>query len=301
MNISIIICTYNRYRSLQRTLDSIRKMIVPDKIEWELIVVDNNSPDNTKKTVKSFQKSSPFLVRYVFEKKQGLSFARNRGIQEAKGELLAFTDDDVRVDRSWLKNIAPVFEKYDIACIGGKILPVWEKPKPDWLTTDLYGNLALLDYGESIIYLDKPKIWGANIVIKKSIFKKYGKFNTMLGRIPCKLFGFEETEFLETLIKNNEKVLYTPDILVYHYIPKSRIAKKYFRKWWFDNGELKAHLMGKYNFRKFLNTPYYIYIDTIKSLLEYLKAALFRHSDPFQKELVLFNYLGLISGRIKME
>lgn len=301
MNISIIVCTYNRSKSLNRTLNSIREMDIPVELEWELIVIDNNSNDNTREVVKEYQKKSQFQIRYLKEQQQGLSFARNRGIQEGKGKILAFTDDDVLVDRNWLKNIQKTFEKYNAACMGGKILPVWEKPKPDWLTTDLYGNLALLDYGESIIYLDKPKIWGANIVIKKSMFKKYGGFNTILGRTPCKLFGFEETEFLETLIKNNEKVLYTPDILVHHYIPKSRIAKKYFRKWWFDNGELKAHLMGKYNFRKFLNTPYYIYIDTIKSFLEYLKAALFRRSDPFQKELVLFNYLGLISGRIKIK
>ena len=99
MDISIIICTYNRSESLKRTLQSLKEMSVSDDIEWELLIVDNNSTDNTREAVNDFTKTSGLNCRYVFESKQGLSNARNRGVKEACGEIIAFTDDDVIVDK----------------------------------------------------------------------------------------------------------------------------------------------------------------------------------------------------------
>ena len=110
--------------------------------------------------VKEFMVDLRLPVRYIFEEKQGQSHARNRGIREAYGEIIAFTDDDVIVEKEWVLNIKKAFEKNNVACVGGKILPIWEIPKPNWLTQDLYSYLGLLDYGDRSFYLDSPKIWG---------------------------------------------------------------------------------------------------------------------------------------------
>ena len=162
-------------------------MSVPVNLSWEVIVVDNNSSDNTRKVVEDFVRSSELNIRYVFEGKQGHSHARNTGVKEAKGEIIAFTDDDVIVEKSWIHNIDRIFKEDYVGCIGGKILPIWEKPCPKWLTKDLYGYLALLDYGENPFYIDSPEIWGANFAVKSSLFQKYGYFDTTLGRLPTKL------------------------------------------------------------------------------------------------------------------
>jgi glycosyltransferase involved in cell wall biosynthesis len=106
MNASVIICTYNRSGSLERTLASLARMELRDSADWELLVVDNNSKDDTRVVVDGFTRASGVNCRYIFEKEQGLSHARNRGIREAKGEIIAFTDDDVLLDRHWLKNIS---------------------------------------------------------------------------------------------------------------------------------------------------------------------------------------------------
>lgn len=297
--ISVIICTYNHSESLKNNLDSIKKMSIPNDLSWELIVVDNNSKDSTKEVVEEFTRVSGLNVRYVFEEKQGLSHARNRGTEEAKGEIIAFTDDDVLVEKEWVLNIKKAFEVNDVACVGGKILPIWEIPKPRWLTQDLYGYLAILNYGDKLFYLDSPKIWGANFAVKSFVFKKYGYFDTTLGHKGGKLYGGEEVEFIERIIKNGEKVLYYPDILVHHCIPSYRMRKPYFRKWFYDKGELEAIQMGNYPHRNFMGVPLYILRRLIKTLPKYIFVRITLNQNGFHEELILFNIIGFIIGRIK--
>ena len=229
MDISVIICTYNRSESLRKTLESIKEMSVQADLSWEVIVVDNNSKDNTRQVVEDFGRSSGLNVRYVFESNQGLSYARNAGIKEAKGEIIAFTDDDVIVGKNWISTINKIFNENNVGCIGGKILPIWEKSCPKWLTKDLYYCLALLDYAETTFYMDSPYIFGANFAVKFSLFQKYGYFNTILGRRANKLYGEEDIEFFQKLIERGERILYSPDVLVYHCIPEHRMRKSYFR------------------------------------------------------------------------
>jgi glycosyltransferase involved in cell wall biosynthesis len=101
--------------------------MVPDDSSWEVILVDNNSDDDTRLVFEEFEKHYESKIRYIFEEKRGISHARNRGIKAARGEIIAFTDDDVIVDNYWIQNIEKAFKEHnDVACVGGKILPVWE-------------------------------------------------------------------------------------------------------------------------------------------------------------------------------
>ena len=299
MNISIIICTYNRSKSLERTLDSIREMAMPIGLEWELIVVDNNSKDDTNKVVEEYQRKCEFSVRYIKEEQQGLSFARNRGVKETKGKIIAFTDDDVLVDKNWLRSISKAFEEYDVACVGGKILPIWEKCKPKWLTEEYYGCLALLDYGERPLYFDKPNIWGANSAVKAEVFQEYGLFDTSLGRIPGKLYAGEETSLFKKILNGGDKIFYSPQSIVHHIIPKERMAKNYIRKWKFDNGELKGILFGDYLHRNILGIPYYVIRNLFTHLFSYILKMINLSEDRFEYQLRLSHTLGFLFGRLQ--
>lgn len=296
--VSVVICTYNRSERLKKTLRSLKDMAVPESLNWEVIVVDNNSSDCTQGIVEEYEKTSQFPVRYFKEERQGLSFARNRGIEESEGEIIAFTDDDVIVDRNWLNRVRETFEEYDVACIGGKILPIWEKPKPDWLSEELYGFLALLDYGDEVIYMNTPSIWGANCAVKASVFEKYGGFNTELGRVRHKLYASEEVKFFEKLLENGERILYEPKAVVHHCIPKERLKKNYFRKWKFDEGELIGLLLGEYADRSVMGVPYYAIRILIVDVFSYFVMPTTR-KDRFWSQLSIFKNLGFILGRLR--
>jgi glycosyltransferase involved in cell wall biosynthesis len=301
MKFSIVVCTFNRSASLRRMLKSLQDLVIPDHITCEVIVVDNHSDDDTRLVVEETAKHFTSEIRYVFEDKKGLSHARNRGIKEAGGEIIAFTDDDVIADKHWIQNIDRAFKEYaDAACAGGKILPVWEIPRPKWLKPDLYGYLALLDKGDSSAYMDALDIWGANFAVKSEMFKKYGLFDTNLGRTPAKLYSGEEAEFLLRLQNAGEKILYYPLSIIHHHIPACRMSKKYMRRWEFDNGEMEGILMKD---TKHSDTMIYHHhptkITSLKHVMVSLLKIVFFADDRLNHELKICHISGFLSGRMK--
>jgi glucosyl-dolichyl phosphate glucuronosyltransferase len=243
MEISIIICTYNRAKSLKKTLHSIRMMSLPEDLSWEIIIVDNNSKDNTKAMVEDFEINSGLNIRYVFEEKQGLSHARNRGIYEAKGNIVAFLDDDVIVTHNWLIALIRAFSANNPSVVGGRVLLHDDFTKPLWLGAEVSSPLGAFDIGENIVVADSGYRGligiGANMAFKKEVFIKYGLFRTDLGRKGNKLSMGEETEFFWRLRDNNEICIYYPFAVVYHCIDSKKLRKNYFRKWYFRIGVWK--------------------------------------------------------------
>ncbi len=298
MDLSVIICTCNRSASLKRTLDSLMASSIPHNLKWELVIVDNNSKDNTEEVVKSFQDHSSFPILSFKEERQGLSFARNRGIRESKGMLIAFTDDDVVVDHEWIGAVVKTFREYDVQCIGGKILPVWEKPVPAWLSEELYGYLALLDYGNVPLFLNTPEIWGANFAVRAAAFETYGLFTTDRGRFPDKLYSGEESHFMCRLLEGGESILYTPDVIVQHCISEERMRKMYFRRWRFHYGEIHGLLLD-YPYENLLGYPDYTVRKFRSDMSEFLKKLLTLNKKYFVHQLQVIETLGFIVGRLK--
>ena len=301
LKFSVVVCTYNQSERLMRMLKSLRETVIPDNVSCEFILVDNNLDDDKKRFVfEEVERHCDSKIRYVFEEKRGISHARNRGIKEAKGEIIAFTDDDAIVDKYWIQNIEKAFKEHgDVACIGGKLLPIWEISKPKWLKPDLFDYLALLDHGDSIAYMDSPRIWGANFAVKSEMFKKYGLFDSNLGRIPSKLYGYEETDFVLRLMNADEKILYYPLSIIYHCVPAHKMSKGYFRKWRFDQGEQRGI---------FLKDPKYYNLLKINSLtsikmLRDISASVVKigcfTKDRFNHELRICFILGFLLGRMK--
>ena len=300
IKLSVVVCTFNRSEYLRRMLNSLREALIPDGLACEFIVVDNNSDDDTRLVFEEIEQRCKSPIKYVFEHKSGLSYARNRGIREAKGQIIAFTDDDVIVDNHWIQNIDKAFKEHDdVACVGGKILPIWEAPKPSWLKTRWYDHLALLDYGDSAAYMMNPNIWGANLAVKSEIFRKYGLFDSNLGRKPGKLYSYEETDFLHRVRNAGEKLLYYPLSIIYHHVPGNRMSKNYFRKWRFDQGELEGLLMGDAKYINIMNIHSITTLQLAKNfIVSLLKIGCFT-KDRLDHELRLCQILGFLSGRLK--
>jgi glycosyltransferase involved in cell wall biosynthesis len=239
MKVTVILCTYNRCESLAKALDSVAASIVPEAFEWEVLVVDNNSSDQTRQVVDAVFRRHPGRFRYLFEPRQGKSQALNTGVREASGDVLAFMDDDVTVEPAWLRNLTAVLEGGDWTGAGGRILLEKSFSPPSWLslngTYGMGGILALFDLGDVAGELDQPP-FGTNMAFRRSVFEKYGGFRIDLGPRPGSEIRSEDTEFGRRVMSAGERIWYAPSAVVHHAVPQGRLKKKYFLKWWFDHG-----------------------------------------------------------------
>lgn len=242
MKITVILCTYNRCDSLAKALASVAASEVPESIEWEVLVVDNNSKDQTRAVVEDFCRRYPRRFRYWFEMKQGKSFALNTAIREAQGSILAFMDDDVLVAPTWLRNITVPLETGEWAGTGGRILSQEMPATPDWLALEgeysLAGMLALFDLGDKGTKLETPP-FGTNMAFPKAIFEKYGDFRTDMGPCPGSELRNEDTEFGRRLFAGGEQLWYEPSAVVYHAVPENRLKQDYFLRFWYDHGRAR--------------------------------------------------------------
>lgn len=228
--ISIIVCTYNRDKYIYDALKHIAANDFPSS-DYEIVLINNNSTDSTDYESKRFATNYPNLnFRYFIETKQGLSHARNRGINESKGDILVFLDDDSFVNSDYLKNLKLQMEKHpDAMAFGGKISPLFEEGKaPEWLNRWTYPLVSAIDLGDSTVLFDgKSYPIGANMGFRRDCIDKCGDFNTELGRTKKNLMGGEEKDIFSRVRNLGMKIYYFPDIHVNHVIPPSRTTKDY--------------------------------------------------------------------------
>ncbi len=245
MNITVIVCTYNRCSELVSALNSIAASRLPESVEWEVLVVDNNSHDQTREVVEDFCRRYTGRFRYLFEPRQGKSYALNAGIRESQSEILAFTDDDAMAEPGWLWNLTSALHDGEWAGAGGRIIPVWPKPIPSWLSTDdpdTMGPFVAFDPGTGAGPLTRPP-YGANMAFRKKVFEKYGGFRVDLGR-SGNFPGREDIEFANRLLAGGERLWYEPCAVVRHPAPEYRMKKRYVLNWWFRYGYLEVAESG---------------------------------------------------------
>jgi len=275
MDISIILCTYNRSHSLKTVLESIQRLNGSPQLSWETLVVDNNSTDATKEVVGSFVDDARGNFRYIFEGRQGKSYALNSGIEAARGEILAFTDDDVIIDPDWLLNIKKTFVRYDCAGIGGKIIPVLPGKKPSWIRTDtptpFMNVLGGFDWGEECFQL-KRSIFGANMAFSKKVLMKHGLFRIDLGPTKENTMGKgEDSELSQRLLDRGEKLMYVSDAVIYHRVQKEKMTKKSFQTWYFNHGRFRTQTEGRLprNTIYYFGVPRYLFRHLFRKVLDW--------------------------------
>jgi glucosyl-dolichyl phosphate glucuronosyltransferase len=293
MDISVVLGTYNRAASLQTTLETFSKLVVDPRLCWELLVVDNNSTDRTPEVVRSFAKTVNLSVCYIFERQQGRSAALNAGIAEAKGKIVAFTDDDVLIDSEWLSRLTQTFDTFDCAAVAGRVIPQWSHAKPDWL--EMKGQFAVVnfDLGDDFKEIRTPPL-GANSAFRKEMFTKYGLFRLDLGVNGSKhTITCDDTEFGERLIRGGERIVYCPSAVIYHPVDPSRTTKAYFLSWHYYNGVSLTRTAGLRQEGIFwFGAPRWLCREFLENLLEWLLT--FGAKRRFQQKLKAYRSFGIL-------
>lgn len=212
---------------------------MPSSIEWEILVVDNNSKDETRKVVEQFSFLDSKRYRYIFEPRQGKSFALNRGVHEASGDVLAFIDDDITVEPNWLFELTNRLTDSRWAGTGGRVYLPNNFSIPSWIAPEgnhsLLSILANFDLGPDVQVLSTPPI-GNNMAFRKEVFVKHGLFRTDLGPQPGSEIRHEDTEFGSRVMSGGETILYVPTAVVRHAVEERRLEKRYFLAYHFDYG-----------------------------------------------------------------
>jgi glucosyl-dolichyl phosphate glucuronosyltransferase len=248
MKVTVILCTYNRCQSLAKALKSVVLSTLPKSVPWEILVVDNNSRDQTRDVVEDFCRRYPGYFRYLFEPRQGKSYALNAGIREARGDVLAFMDDDVTVEPTWLENLTEPLLHGEWVGSGGRILPERRFSPPRWLPMEgsysMRGMLALFDLGDEARELDRAP-FGTSMAFRKTMFEKHGCFRTDMGPCPGSEIRNEDTEFGRRLMAAGEHLRYEPSAIVYHEVPENRLTRQYFLAFWFDHGRAQVREVGQ--------------------------------------------------------
>jgi glucosyl-dolichyl phosphate glucuronosyltransferase len=245
MKISVIICTYNRCQQLAAGLDSLAASMLPACINWEVLVVDNNSTDKTRELVEACCGKHPGRFRYILETEQGKSHALNAGVRTAHGDILAFTDDDVIVEPTWLFNLTAPLQNCAWSGTAGRTLPQRGISLPKWVSLSGSGlaPLGIFDRG-SVAGEIAETPFGNNMAFRREMFDKHGLFRLDLGPRPGSAIRSEDTEFGQRLLSAGERVWYEPSAIVYHDVPECRLRKAYFRRWWIAKGQADIRESG---------------------------------------------------------
>ena len=229
--LTAIICTYNRAKYIGPLLESIAANDL-SKAEYEILLVDNNCTDNTREICDTFASNHPDVnFCYVVETEQGLSAARNKGIKEAKGDIIVYIDDDALVDTWYLRIIVEYMSVHpEIDAVGGPIVPLYETEEPQWMTC--YTKELLCGY---LYFGDKERTFpgdrypgGGNAAYRANVFEKVGLFNTDLGRKGDSLMGAEEKDIFDKMSSQRMRFMYLPKMILHHIIPQKKLEKDYF-------------------------------------------------------------------------
>lgn len=222
--ISVVVCTYNREDLITGCLDSLADQTA-DSSSFEVLVIDNNSTDNTNHLVRNYSRLSN--LRLISEPMQGLSHARNRGLQEAEGDYVAYLDDDARAESHYIQNILKLLGQFSdtVDCYGGPILPFYTTEKPAWFkdeyeTMHLHKTTGFQKFGKTFS--------GSNMIWRKSLLVELGGFNPEFGMSGEKMILGEETHLFNKLWSTQKpRLYYSSDLLVYHWVPPEKMTVRY--------------------------------------------------------------------------
>ena len=316
MKYSVVIATYNRAEDLRETLQSLAALR-PDG-PWEVIVVDNNSADDTRAVVSESAATFPVELRYLLEQTQGRSPALNSGIAAARGEIIVTTDDDVRVPPDWLNAAARGLTAMECDYVGGRVLPIWGGPRPAWLPNHggkQWAVIALLDYGERPIEFGARVPLGVNMAFRREAFERAGGFDPDTGRKAGTLLGQEVREWCIRARRAGLRGWYVPDMQLQHIIPAARLTKRYFRRWFYWRGISRARLYERagldmeaperttLDFTKVphvLGVPRYLYRKALTAAIDWVRALLRRDAAAaFDHEVWLCFFAGILRQRLR--
>lgn len=228
MKVSIAIPTYNRSGEVEKTLAGLARLDRAGCPDHEVLVIDNNSTDATPDVVNRLACLFGGRLRYVREERQGLNHARNRAVDEAAYEIVAYLDDDVDVDPRWLRHLSEAYASDDVAGVGGRAYLVFPGPKPRWLGESLEGYLTKVELGPCRRPAGVHELYGVNLSFRKDWLRRAGGFRPDLDRVGTILISGGDDEMIARVLALGGKMLYEPGAVVGHRVPPSRLTRKWF-------------------------------------------------------------------------
>jgi glucosyl-dolichyl phosphate glucuronosyltransferase len=303
VNLDVVVPTYNRSQLLRRTLSSLLTAPIPEGLSVTILVVDNNSSDDTEQVVKDHLCPSDRSLVYLRETKKGSSNARNAGIGAGAGELIGFVDDDEEIDPAWYGVVAREFADPSVNFIGGPYLGNWSAPPPAWLPPGYHAAIGVVP--------PKPRgsfdakfsgiLMGGNAVVRRAVFDRIGMYSTLLGRSGKGLLSEEDAEFYRRLTAASIYGVYVPDLVIHHYIPSERLTRRYHRRWSFwraaSQGVLDREIKEQTAY--LFGIPRYKIGRALRGIAAYPSQRLSQatQGQAFANELATWDLLGFIYGK----
>lgn len=252
MYVEVAICTWNRSRLLDATLSHLADAVIPDDVELSVLVVNNNSTDDTEAVISRHTRHLP--IRRLFESRAGVAHARNCAVAATEGELLLWTDDDVLVDPNWLSSYVRAARRNpQLSFFGGPIKTLFQCPPPDWVLASLpvLHAIVVSRSGEEELLIgqanphDAP--WGANFAVRTGVQRAY-MYSPKLGRVRDGRLAGEESDVLARMISEGHRGLWIPEASVSHVVTPERLTRASVRRDFVGSGRtairmnLKPHV-----------------------------------------------------------
>jgi glucosyl-dolichyl phosphate glucuronosyltransferase len=306
MDISVVMSTYNRCGLLDQDISALLGQKI-NGLEYEVIVVDNNSTDPTAEKIAAYARQDR-RIRYIFEGRQGVAYGRNAGIRAAQADWIAFCDDDVYVAENWVQSMYDALARYpDAEFVGGKVVPVWKQPPPKWLKTNM-APLALQDYGDQPMRVSMQNarcLVSACLGVRRRAFDRAGLFPLETQRVKDSVGSSEDYEWELEVWKYGGHGMYVPDLVCYCEVPASRLVKPYHRRWHLGHGKFNA-LARRRDFEggrwRLLDVPAFMYRQIVAAAIGTVVQRMKNHpAAAFEQENFLLFYFGFIKERWKSQ
>lgn len=279
MKLDILIPTHNRAGLLQQCLDSVLNAGIPSDLEITVLVVDNRSTDNTKEVVQSYLANNHPIIKYLFVGRPGKSAAVNDALKQSTAELVGFIDDDEQLDPTWFEVVYREFSSdTELGFIGGPYLGNFEQQPPDWLPDTYNGAVAVIVRPETNNVFPKRQqyakgitgmLMGGNAVIRKAALNQVLPYPESLGKIGNKIRSGMDEVIYHRLLAVGIRGIVVPDLIIYHWVPISRMTKRYYRKWVIGHGIAHGAQLRHRSFSEasLLGVPRYRFKIAARSLM----------------------------------
>ena len=301
---TLVICTFNRAEHLRDVLKTALNQDTGGQFRYEVLVVDNNSSDATREVVDRYLADGHSNLRYLFEERQGKSYALNSALAAVRGAYYTIVDDDFILPARWLADLFDGIRQHpDVSFLSGKVLPSWGSAPPPWLTREHWSAIAMADYGEQEFRtsLDN-QICLLACTFRTDDVKRVGGYDPRLGVTGNRIGGVEDLDILLRLWKAGKEGVYLPRVAFLHKVEPERLTKRYHRRWHRGHGRSYAIMRdpATEGRSRILDVPRYMYREALASAARTLLLSLSRRqARAFTAETRLWFIVGFMAERLR--